>query len=90
MTNEEVLRTHNDLEMMRRPVLWPLAILPLKNPSAFRTSGGLGVLWTTGENEYVFREDVNLLKLPSLSADGGRTGGDELLVQLVEEGWLVD
>ncbi len=32
MSDEEVQKTQNDLEMIKRPHLWPLLTLPLKRP----------------------------------------------------------
>lgn len=75
-TDEEVYQTRDDLEMMRRTRLWPGPSLCLKMTFPKWRSA---VLARNGEH-YVFE-----------SAEGEiRRGRDELLVELVKEGWLVD
>jgi hypothetical protein len=82
--DEEVLRTLDDLEMMRRPHLWPTPdTLCLKNPRLVQESGwpSFAVLYFDSEGYYF---------LPELDKKKAREGGDELLRELIEEGWLVD
>jgi len=101
--NEKVLRERNDLEMMRRPQLWPGTIFhpearlggPLTNPALalkkYALMEGIEVrrmefavlIWRAGARDYCFVPDGK-------TEAEGRKGGDELLVALVEEGWLVD
>ena len=85
----EVLREGDDLEMMRRPHLWPnKGCLCLKNPHFgykhrrdHHSHYAFAVLIKQGE-EYFF----------TLREEKGwnQRGGDEMLVALVKEGWLVD
>jgi hypothetical protein len=85
-SDEEVRRTLDNLEMMRRRHLWPTeGALCLKNPDLIQEGGwpAFAVLFFEGERQgYYF--------LPGLDKEKARTGGDELLRELVGEGWLVD
>ena len=100
ITDEQVVGTKNHLEMMRRSHLWPkTSVLPL-HKADYLTShdlskGGLlidlcppGQKWGGGDR-YVFWQGANLLIGIPASAES-REGNDDLLVQLVNEGWLVD
>jgi hypothetical protein len=89
MTDEEVLRERNDLEMMRRVHLWPggdpekFSTLALKNPSLAEGRRGwpkFATLIWDGE-AYTF--------IPG-NDERSRSGGAELPAALAEEGWLVD
>jgi hypothetical protein len=86
-SDEEVLRTKDDLEIMRRRHLWPggLNSICLKNPSLAERENGIpafAVLFFFESKEYYF--------LPELDKKKVRTGGDELLRTLIKEGWLID
>jgi hypothetical protein len=89
ISDEEVKRTYNDLEMMRRPCLWPVrGILFLKR----RKERGLdtatlvtmpGLLGENAQKGYAFVAE-------GAPAEQWLKGGDELLRRLVSEGWIVD
>jgi hypothetical protein len=87
-SDEEVFRTKDDLEMMRRPHLWPAsAVLCLKNPRLISINGWprFAVLFLR-KGEYYF--------LPRCEAgfeeEKIRRGGEEILPGLIGEGWIVD
>jgi len=83
--DDEVIRKRNDLEMMRRPHLWPNRTLYLKN-YAQATRGGFplfGILSWEEENGFHFL-------LEDEKKEAGRYGDETLLAELVKEGWLVD
>jgi hypothetical protein len=89
ISDEEVKRTYNDLEMMRRPHLWPISgILFLKR----RKEGGLDMATLVamprllGENLYGYA----FVTERAPAAEQRLNGGDELLRRLVNEGWIVD
>jgi hypothetical protein len=82
MTDQDVLATHNDLEMMRRPHLWPKLTLFLKEPSTKQ----LALLFKTSDG-YQFVPETTPFQ-PDLS--NSRFGGEELLQSLIQAGWLVD
>jgi hypothetical protein len=81
-----------DLELMRKPREWPLALLPLvKAESGLKT----GVLWSPSEGpgegkKFYFLEDGNLFDKVRPPMEEWRSGGEELLLKLIEEGWVVD
>ena len=92
MTDRQVLRTRDNLEMMRRPHLWPQGlILPLKHDELHDSgSRRIGILVFNG-SRYSWLENASLCDPDSWgSKPPVPTEGDELLVRLVDEGWMVD
>lgn len=88
MTDEEVIKERCDLEMMRRPHLWPNDYLFLKKPAGKLKHYQFALLANDEKDRWAIiplRDDGNGRDLAS-----ERSGADELLVQLVKEGWLVD
>lgn len=98
---ELVLRQRNDLRLMRTPARWPGTIyrpearlggpltdpaLALKNYALREMPSGIPqfavLVWYRSPGEYGF--------VPEGATAATRKGGDELLVELVKEGWLVD
>jgi hypothetical protein len=83
--DDEVFRKRDDLEMMRRPHLWPSKILFLKNYSLAAKQGLHWPLSGTlswnkeGGFHFLLEEEKE-----------GRHGDETLLAELVKEGWLVD
>jgi hypothetical protein len=84
LSDEQVLAANDDLEMMRRPHLWPMDALPLmRGPVLGREYGVLfhaDGLWVWAEGTLLY---------------GPRTGtgvaiDDSGLVELVADGWVVD
>lgn len=91
MTDDEVIRTHDDLEMMRRPHLWSLGFLPLKKRAwtfAMGQRRELGLLSCDGKR-YSFYPGATMFELPT-SESVPLSGGDELLIKLVANDWIVD
>jgi hypothetical protein len=91
MTDDEVIKSHDDLEMMRRPHLWSLGYLPLKK-RAWKFAMGqrreLGLLMSNGK-QYQFYPGATMFEPPTPESMP-IIGGDELLVKLVDNGWIVD
>jgi hypothetical protein len=86
LTDQEVFVSRNDLEMMKRPHLWPNhSCLYLKKFGA--KEFGL-LLEKNGTYAFVPETRTTEATIPDFA--NKRTGGHELLVQLVGEGWLVD
>jgi hypothetical protein len=85
-----------DLEMMRRTREWPLVVLPLVKYSDRGSIPDTGLLYSpsSGPDEgkkFYFLPEGNLLDPFSTPLEKWpRTGGDELLVELVGAGWRVD
>lgn len=90
ITDDEVVRTHLDLEIMRRPHLWPFppvgedsGKLPMRRK---RPDGNedYGLLFTAAHGQldgfYAF------LRSP-IELGHGVTGGDPLLTLLMDAGW---
>lgn len=95
-TDKQVVEDKDSLEMMRRPGLWPNLILPLVQRKRLVEEGdgeGVGILWTPmGAEEgkkYSFLKGHNMF-MPLPKDAKWETGGDELLVRLVDEDWEVD
>jgi hypothetical protein len=96
LTDKEVLAKGSDLEMMRRPHLWPHLILPLVIRDRLTRPGigeGIGILWSpigAGEGEkFLFLRGHNML-MPIPKDAKWEEGGDELLIRLIKEGWVID
>lgn len=97
LTDKQVLASGNDLEMMRRPHLWPNLILPLVIRDRLTKPGtvseGVGILWSPlGAEEgekFSFLKGHNMF-MPIPKGTKWEVGGDEMLVRLVKEGWVVD
>ena len=87
-SDEEVERTRDDLEMMRRRYLWPGDVLCLKRRSRLEKSWPEFAVLLYYQKHYRFipRRGYG----DDFEEEKARTGGDELLLELVEEGWLVD
>jgi hypothetical protein len=81
--DDEVFRKRNDLEMMRRPHLWPSPLLHLKN-YALTEAGGFPLFavlsWNKEKGFHFLLEEEK----------EGRHGDESLLAELIKEGWLVD
>jgi hypothetical protein len=86
MTNKEYLEKRNarDLDLMRHPGRWPLVNkLPLKR---YKPEGGLDTSMLVKP-----ARDLDFYRwVPDMGPAFSRFGGDELLVELIESGWLVD
>jgi hypothetical protein len=94
MTNEEYLKewTHaeylkkrgaRDLEMMRHPERWPCGNqLPLKRYNEEKRMHDFSILVKPARDFYHW--------VPETGPAFSRLGGDELLVELINSGWLVD
>jgi hypothetical protein len=91
MTDKEVIETRNDLEMMKRPHLWPNMFLPLINRSMKTDSpfGVEGLLFANNEGSYIFIAGQNMF-LPIPKDTKREQGSIEMLARLVNEGWKVD
>jgi hypothetical protein len=90
MTDEEVLSSYNDLEMMRRPHLWPGKVLHLKKRDS-RGRSPQAFARLSYENGIWILTSVKFGSLKESSALFGTESGDgEFLKKLVEEGWIVD
>jgi hypothetical protein len=92
MTDKEVIKSKDDLEMMKRPHLWPLTFLPLINKEKKDSEGsphGLEGLLFYESGEYLFLRGQNMY-LPIPEGANFESGGTEMLQQLVKEGWRVD
>lgn len=86
------------LEMMRRPHLWPMLILPLKHQFEkdpnHKPWPRMGLLFARarfggGEKEYYFYKDKTL-GMKAVELGDPERGYDEMLVRLDAEGWIVD
>jgi hypothetical protein len=91
MTDQQVKETRDDLEMMRRPHLWPGLKLFLKRGRGplqelamlgcdEDSDDPIGVVWVFVPESEPFKPDFSRKE----------TGGDEMLVRLCQEGWMVD
>lgn len=91
MTDKEVIQTHNDIEMMRRPHLWPLGpMLALKHRQERGEYGlrRLAVLFYC-DHEYGLLEDVAYLELKE--ADYERINwADANILPEINQDWMVD
>jgi hypothetical protein len=78
-----------DLETMRNPTLWNKAPLKLRKLKKVAPAAQFhwGYLTTAKNGGYVFARQSSPF-LPDM--DTPRTGGDELLLNLIVEGWEVD
>jgi hypothetical protein len=82
MTDDEVLETRNDLEMMRRPHLWPSpGRLPVK-----REAGSRGRLYDCG----LLLEGGGPTVHPGPDGTVTEPLGYETLEKLLADGWVVD
>jgi hypothetical protein len=80
-------RQVKDLEMMRHPEHWPLEYLPLKRyKEPYRME--FSMLAKPARDFYHWVYEGQLPGQPDFTS--GRLGGDELLVELVNNGWTVD
>ena len=91
MTDEEVIKTRDDLEMMKRSNLWPHTFLPLINRRDKSDSplGADGLLFYQGWEEYYFLRNQNMF-MPIPPDAKFEKGSVAMLKQLVTEGWQVD
>lgn len=92
MTDEQVLASRDDLEMMRRPHLWPAGnyLLPLKHRSELQSNGlrRTAILFHFG-NDFGLLEDGNILLLSP--ADVERINwADEHILPEINQDWMVD
>jgi hypothetical protein len=99
VTDDDVLAGHNELEMMRRPHLWPFgAFLLLKHMVA----ESHGVPWTAilyhydpnpkQKRQYIFLPGANMYNIPAEVWEDTtpyRKGGEAMLLEIVREGWTV-
>ena len=93
LTDEEVVKTRNDLEMMRRPHLWPggANVLHLKLwDAATRTYRAFALLSHTKGGQYVFTPKAKLDAFSEPNFAKSEVGGDVLLKKLAGNGWIVD
>jgi hypothetical protein len=93
-TDDSTVSRNRDLEIMRRPHLWPLReILFLKNLTLKGNGKGGGeerspwpvsafLTWDKSSGEFSFRLETE--------ATASRHGKESLLRELIKEGWLVD
>jgi hypothetical protein len=86
LTDQEVFVSRNDLEMMKRPHLWPNHCCLYLKKFGGKEFGFL--LEKNGTYAFVPENPPIEDSIPDFAHK--RTGGDELLVQLIKEGWLVD
>ena len=91
LSDEEVLKTHNDLEMMRRPHLWPAAVLHLKlrDPRTHSYSR-FALLSYNKEGQWVFTPKMKFDSFSEPDFSKSETGDEALLKRLAAAGWLVD
>lgn len=93
MTNDEYdTRRHaRDLELMRHPDRWPQAMLPLKRYVNIQPNGSCEIKFSTlakpADQFYHWYPD-SISTGPDFTQ--GEVGGDELLLKLIQTGWLVD
>ena len=92
LTDEEVVKTRNDLEMMRRPHLWPGGrVLHLKLWDAgARTYRAFALLSRLRSGEFVFTPKAKLDAFSEPNFAKSEVGGDVLLKKLAGVGWIVD
>jgi hypothetical protein len=91
LSDDEVLRTKNDLEMMRRPRLWPSPVLHLKlQDLRGHTYRAFALLSHTKEGQFVFTPKMKLDAFSEPNFAKSEVGGDVLLKKLAEVGWIVD
>lgn len=86
LSDEQVKAEHNDAEMMKRPHLWPLTVLPLKR----RPSDGVGIdtaiLVHPPEPGRPWSIQLGNMFAPST----GRVREYETAEAIVADGWVVD
>jgi hypothetical protein len=91
LSDDEVLRTKNDLEMMRRPHLWPSSVLHLKlRDLRAHTYRAFALLSHTKEGQWVFTPKMKMDAFSEPNFAKSEVGGDVLLKKLAETGWIVD
>jgi hypothetical protein len=103
LTDEEVVASQDDLEMMRRPHLWSygdhhiLAVLPLihhteRAPEDHMHRVAL-LIYSGKRAAFMFLPDINMFKLTGEQINNvpeAHTGGQLLLDAVFAEGWRVD
>lgn len=95
MTDKEVIQTHNDIEMMRRPHLWPLGhVLALKHR---RDPGEYGLrrlaVLFYHDGEFGLLEDALVYELVYnlKEEDTDRINwADEHILPEINQDWMVD
>jgi hypothetical protein len=92
MTNEEYqqIRNAKDLEIMRHPEHWPLSVLPLKQygqTADGHTTINFSMLAKPADQFYHWVPEFSVGR-PDF--ENSRLGRDELLVELIKQGWMVD
>jgi hypothetical protein len=91
LSDEEVVKTRNDLEMMRRPHLWSGGVLHLKlQDLAAHTYRSFAILSHTREGQFVFTPKMKLDAFSEPNFSKSEVGGDVLLKKLLSVGWIVD
>jgi hypothetical protein len=93
LSDEEVIKTRNDLEMMRRPHLWPggARVLHLKLLDvASHTYRAFALLSHTRGGDFVFTPKMKMDAFSEPNFSKSEVGGDALLKKLDAVGWIVD
>jgi hypothetical protein len=85
-----VIHHEIDIEMMRRPHLWPEGdVLSLKQKDQGSGFSDLGTL-IKYLDDYGFAKGVSATQIDQVPKDKIERGGDELLVRLIAENWMVN
>jgi hypothetical protein len=91
LSDTEVLNGHHDLEMMRRPRLWPAPVLHLKLWDArLHSYRAFALLSHTKEGQWVFTPKMKVDAFSEPNFSKSETGDDALLKKLATVGWIVD
>jgi hypothetical protein len=90
ISDKKVTHHEIDLEMMRRPHLWPQGkILSLKQKHQGSGFTGFGTL-IRYLHDYGFAQGDNATQIDQVPEDKIERGGDELLVRLIADNWVVN
>jgi hypothetical protein len=90
LSDAEVITKHDELEMMRRPHLWPAAVLHLKLWDAATHSYRNFALLSYKDEQWTFTPKTKLDAFSEPDFSKSETGDETLLRRLVKRGWLVD
>ncbi len=90
ISDKKVIHHEIDIEMMRRPNLWPQGdVLSLKRMDQGSGFSDLGTL-IKYLDDYGFARGVSATQIDQIPKDKIERGGDELLVRLVADNWMVN
>lgn len=90
LSDDEVVKNHNDLEMMRRPHLWPSSVLHLKLRDVRAHTYRAFAILSYKDGEWTFTPKMKFDSFSEPNFSKSESGDDKLLKRLATVGWIVD